>query len=178
VVSSVLAGGLGAGICFLANPRLIAVALMHLLRLIPDLLQYVIAEMGAEFHPQFLGTAHCPVHCRDKGYVPQGPPVGNVLPAPHPPAQPPSWAPARTFGSIMTVPLVGRHKHWVDKGAGGCLPCEPPACAGLRTSERPAQQRVAEEKPPCAAEERRVAALPTIANHPRTSVVPTNQTFE
>jgi len=98
VVSSVLVGGLVAGIGLLANPTLIAVVIMYLPRLIPDLLQYVIAEMGSEFHPQFFGTAHCMAHCRDEGYVPQGPPVGNVLPAPHPPAQPPSWAPAMTFG--------------------------------------------------------------------------------
>jgi len=110
LVSFVLVGGLVAGICLLANPRLIAVAIMHLLRLIPDLLQYVIAEMGSEFHSQFFGTAHCPAHCRDEGYVPQGPPVGHVLPAPHPPALPPSWAPAMTFGSIMMVLLAGRHK--------------------------------------------------------------------
>jgi len=99
-----------AGVCLLANPRSIAVAFTHLLRLIPDLLLYVIAEMGSAFHPHFFGTAHCPAHCRDEGYVPQGPPVGNVLPAPHPPAQPPSWAPAMIFRSIMMVLLVGRHK--------------------------------------------------------------------
>jgi len=107
-VSAVLFGGLLAGICLLAQPRLIAVGIMYLLRLIPELLQHVMAEMGSEFHSQIFGTAHCRYEAI--GFEPQGPPVAQTYPAPHPPTQPPSWAPAMTFTSIMMVLLVGRHK--------------------------------------------------------------------